>query len=360
MRDMFTHLEEYILFIGAFALAFVIASLMTPVAKKIAYRVGALDHPKERGMHTKTMPLAGGLAIYAGFCITLILLVPAVVSDQLVQIAGLLIGATLITIVGLLDDIYALSARIRIIFQVLSALIVIMTGTVITSISLPFVPGGVIEFGYFSTIITMLWIVGITNAVNLIDGLDGLAAGISSIASVVLMIIAILFGDPAVTGIAILLTATLSGSCMGFLPHNFSPAKIFMGDTGATFLGYVLAVISIQTMLKTYTALTLVVAVLILALPIFDTFFAITRRVMNRKPISEADRGHLHHRLVDRGLSQKRAVVTMYLISGGFGIAAILVVLQDFTLAMLIIGFLFAVWLGDIGITYLKKNKLSD
>lgn len=147
---------------------------------------------------------------------------------------------------------------------------------------------------------------------------------------------------------------------MGFLPHNFSPAKIFMGDTGATFLGYVLAVISIQTMLKTYTALTLVVAVLILALPIFDTFFAITRRVMNRKPISEADRGHLHHRLVDRGLSHKRAVVTMYLISGGFGIAAILVVLQDFTLALLIVGFLFAVWLGDIGLAYLKKNKLSD
>jgi UDP-GlcNAc:undecaprenyl-phosphate GlcNAc-1-phosphate transferase len=133
-----------------------------------------------------------------------------------------------------------------------------------------------------------------------------------------------------------------------------------MGDTGSTFLGYTLAVISIQTMLKTYTALTLIVAVLVLGLPIFDTTFAVLRRLVNKKPISQGDRGHLHHRLIDKGLSQKRAVVTLYAVSGAFGIAGILVVMSDFKLALLIVGFLLSIWLLDMGRAHFKKDKFSE
>ncbi len=353
-------MKEYFIYVGAFILAFLLTSMATPFVKKIAFKIGAVAYPNERTMHKEPKAVAGGLAIYFGFIVTVLLFVPSIGYEQMTQFSGLVVGATLITVVGLLDDIYSLSPRTRIVFQVLAALIAIFTGTTITSISVPFLEAGRIEFGYFSNVITMIWIVGLTNAVNFIDGLDGLAAGIASIASFVLMVIAILFGDPIVAGFAIVITASLTGACLGFLPHNFSPATIFMGDTGSTFLGYALAVISIQAMLKTYTALTLIVAVIVLAIPIFDTTFAVFRRAINRKPIHEADRGHLHHRLVDRGLSHKKAVITLYFISGSFGIAAILVVMQDVTLALLIIGFIFIVWLGDIGLSYLKKNKISD
>lgn len=359
--EIIANVKIYYIYLIAFILAFLISNLMTPISKNIAFKVGALDHPKARGVHKETMPLAGGLAIYTGFMLTTLLMVPLVGFGEGKQFIGLICGATLITAVGLLDDIYQLSPRIRIIIQVLSALIVIFTGTTIDSISMPLIDGGKIEFGYFSSVITLFWIVGITNAVNFIDGLDGLAAGVAAIASFVLMVIAIFFGDPAVVGFAILLTATLTGSCLGFLPFNFNPAKIFMGDTGSTFLGFTLAVISIQTMLKTYTALTLVVAILILGLPIFDTFFAIVRRTLNRRPISEGDRGHLHHRLVDSGLSHKRTVVTLYLISGSFGITAILIMLKDFYLAILIVSFILVVWLIDMGmVKYRKLHPKKD
>lgn len=353
-------MKEYFIYVGAFILAFTLSSVATPFAKKIAFKIGAVAYPNERTMHTKPTAVAGGLAIFFGFIVTVLLFVPSIGYDQMTQFSGLIVGATLITVVGLLDDIYGLSPRIRIVFQVLAALIAIFTGTSITSISVPFIESGRIEFGILSNVITMFWIVGLTNAVNFIDGLDGLAAGIASIASAALMIIAILFGDPIVAGFGIVLTASLTGACLGFLPHNFNPATIFMGDTGSTFLGYALAVISIQTMLKTYTALTLIVAVIVLALPIFDTTFAVFRRAINRRPISEADRGHFHHRLVDRGLSPKKAVITLYIISGSFGIVAILITMQDFTLALLIFGFMCAVWLGDIGLSRFKKNKIRE
>jgi len=351
--------QDYIIYIGAFVMAFLLSSLATPISKKLAFKIGAVAYPNERTMHKEPMPVGGGMAIFFGFTFTVLIFVPLIGrgdAGNTSRFAGLVIGATVITIVGLLDDVYDISARVRILFQVLSALIVIYTGTSIESISVPFVAAGKIEFGIFSDFITLFWIVGITNAVNFLDGLDGLAAGIASIASLVLMTIAILFGDPIVAGFAIVLTASLAGSCLGFLPHNFNPATIFMGDTGSTFLGFSLAVISVQSMLKTYTALTLIVAVIILALPIFDTVFAVIRRTLNKKPIYEADRGHLHHRLVDRGFSHKRAVIMLYIISGSFGIAAILVVMQDFMLAALIVGFILLVWLGDIAFSRFHKN----
>lgn len=338
-------LTDYYGYIIAFLLAFVISLATTPISMKIAFRVGALDKPKKRGMHDKVMPRAGGLAIFTGFVLTVLFLMNHVPDSQKLTIWGLLAGALIITSLGFFDDIYGLRPRTRVVVQLIAALIAVLTGTQISDITVPLF--GKIEFGIFSNVITVIWIIGVTNAVNLLDGLDGLATGVASIASTTLMIIAILFGDPMLAGLPILLTAALAGSCLGFLPYNFNPAKIFMGDTGSTFLGYSLAVISIQTMLKTYTALTLVVAVIVLALPIADTLFAIIRRTANRRPISEGDRGHLHHRLIDKGLSQRKAVLTLYFISGLFGLAAILIVLQDAWVAAIILALVFTVWLGD-------------
>ena len=257
-------LTDYYGYIIAFLLAFVISLATTPISMKIAFRVGALDKPKKRGMHDKIMPRAGGLAIFTGFVITVLFLMNNVQDSQRMTIWGLLLGALIITSLGFFDDIYGLRPRTRVVVQLIAALIAVMTGTQISDITVPLF--GKISFGIFSNVITVIWIIGVTNAVNLLDGLDGLATGVASIASTTLMIIAILFGDPMLAGLPILLTAALAGSCLGFLPYNFNPAKIFMGDTGSTFLGYSLAVISIQTMLKTYTALTLVVAVIVLAL----------------------------------------------------------------------------------------------
>ncbi|GMQ57683.1 MraY family glycosyltransferase [Vallitalea sediminicola] len=343
MFDFLKGINSNFIYIIAFAIAFVIACSTTPLSRKFAYRVGAIDMPKARGMNTKPMPLAGGISIVLGFLITVALIAPSIDDLELKHLLGLIIGGIVITVVGLLDDIYDLPAKLKLFFQILAALIVIITGTTIQAVSWPWAPGGVILLGSFSNVITIVWIIGVTNAVNLIDGLDGLATGVSSIAALCLMFISILNGEPT----AVLLTAALAGSCLGFLPHNFNPATIYMGDTGSTFLGFTLSVISIQGRIKSYTAITIIVAVLILGLPIFDTFFAILRRIANGKPVMQADRGHLHHRLVDRGYSHKRAVLTLYGISGGFGIAGILIAMNDVMFALIIIGLILVVWLFD-------------
>ncbi|WP_273327198.1 glycosyltransferase family 4 protein [Vallitalea guaymasensis] len=352
MFDFLKGINSNFIYIIAFAIAFVIACFTTPLSKKFAYKVGAIDMPKARGMNTKPMPLAGGISIVLGFLVTIALIAPSIKDLELIHLLGLIIGGVVITIVGLLDDIYDLPAKLKLFFQILAALIVIITGTTIHAISWPWAPGGVLLLGSFSNVITIIWIIGVTNAVNLIDGLDGLATGVSSIAALCLMFISILNGEPT----AVLLTAALAGSCLGFLPHNFNPATIYMGDTGSTFLGFTLSVISIQGFIKSYTAITIIVAVLILGLPIFDTFFAILRRIANGKPVMQADRGHLHHRLVDRGYSHKRAVLTLYGISGGFGIAGILIAMNDIMFALIIIGLILVVWLLDF-IARRIKNK---
>lgn len=341
-----------LIYIIAFLIAFGIACLATPLSKKFAFKVGAIDMPKERGMHSKPMPLAGGTAIILGFIVTVLVLVPSIEELRFIQLIGLIIGSVVISIVGLLDDIFDLNAKTKLIFQIISGLIVVYTGTTIEIISWPWSSNGIIALGAFSKIVTILWIIGVTNAVNLIDGLDGLAAGVSSIASLCLMLISIINGDP----IAILLTASLAGACLGFLPHNFNPATIFMGDTGSTFLGFTLAVISIQGLIKSYTAITVIVAAIVLGLPIVDTFFAILRRVAKGKPVMEADRGHLHHRLVDRGYSHRKAVLTLYGVSGGFGISGILVTTNDVLWAIIIIVIIMLIWLLDYAI--IKKRNI--
>lgn len=314
------------LYIMAFVLAFLISFAMTPVAKKVAFKVGAIANPRKRDMHSKPIPRMGGIAIVAGFMITLFISIQFITVLDWKQVIGITSGALIIFLLGFFDDIYELSAKLKFLIQILAATIVALSGVSIPFISIPFIGNAPMFLDMLSIPITVIWIVGITNAVNFIDGLDGLAAGVSSIASLCLMVLSIYSGYP----IAILLTTILAGSCLGFLPYNFNPASIFMGDTGSTFLGFILAVTSILGLLKSYTIVTIVVAVLVLGLPVFDTAFAIIRRLLAGKPITAPDRGHLHHRLVDSGYSQKQAVITLYAISGVFGLSAIAVANHDF------------------------------
>lgn len=330
-----------LLCIVAFVMAFTISFFTTPLAKKIAFKVGAIAKPRKRDMHSKPIPRMGGIAIVAGFSITVAILIPSFMSFiNWKQIIGIAVGSGIIFLLGFFDDIYELNAKLKFFVQIAAALIVVLCGVRIDFISIPFIEDNPFLLNTLSIPFTVVWIIGITNAVNLIDGLDGLAAGVSSIASICLMILSIYSGYP----LAVLLTATLAGSCIGFLPYNFNPASIFMGDTGSTFLGFILGVTSVLGLLKGYTIATIFVAVLVLALPIFDTAFAIIRRALAGKPIMSPDRGHLHHRLVDKGYSHKRAVVTLYGISGVFGLSAIAVVNHDirFVVAVFVImGLLF-------------------
>ncbi|HIW49282.1 MAG TPA: undecaprenyl/decaprenyl-phosphate alpha-N-acetylglucosaminyl 1-phosphate transferase [Firmicutes bacterium] len=313
--------HDWVLYIAAFSTAFAIANVMTPVAKTLSIKMGAIDYPKARGMHDKPMPRMGGIAIVAGFMLTLLLLYRFMQHNNPVQLAGFVAGAAIIVVLGMIDDCLNLRARVKFLVQIVAALIVVATGTRINVVLWPFTA----VLRTFSIPITLLWIVGVTNAVNLIDGLDGLAAGVSSIAALTIMVLCILTGDQT----SVVLTATLAGSCLGFLPRNFNPAQIFMGDSGSTFLGFTLAVTSIMGVFKGYAFLALAVSMLCLGLPIFDTIFAMIRRAATGKPIMSPDRGHLHHRLIDRGFNQKQAVMLLYGISLLCGLFAIFVALRD-------------------------------
>jgi UDP-GlcNAc:undecaprenyl-phosphate/decaprenyl-phosphate GlcNAc-1-phosphate transferase len=315
----------------AFILAFIVAFSATPMVKKIAFQIGAVDVPRDsRRMHKKPMARIGGLAIFFGFLVSVLFdiagrlfSVPTVFSlDD--QMLGLIIGILIIVATGIIDDIYQIKARYKLVPQLAAAIIVVVAGTRVTYVTNPFAELGLsLMPEYISIPLTVLWIVGITNAINFIDGLDGLAAGVSSIASLSLFFISVIRGELEIA----VLTAALAGATLGFLPYNFNPAKIFMGDTGAMFLGFTLGAISVQGTLKSYTAIAIAIPLLVLALPLFDTIFAIIRRVFQGKSIMEADRGHLHHRLIDMGLSHKQSVVVMYTASAALGLCA--VVLAD-------------------------------
>lgn len=320
---------EYLI---TFVLAFIIAFCATPMAKKLAMKVGAIDIPKdERRMHKKPIALMGGSAIIAGFVISVFFntLSTSKIFTPGKELLGLMTGAAIISVMGILDDIRTLNSKVKLLFQIIAAVAVVLISdsTRITMLTNPFVSSGV---SFLSPVIsyplTVLWIVGITNAINLIDGLDGLAAGVSSISSLALFFVSILRPDalnPALTIYTAVITAALAGSTLGFLPFNFNPAKIFMGETGSAFLGFTLGVISIQGTLKQYAAISIAIPLLVLGLPLFDTIFAILRRILHGKSIMQADRGHLHHRLMDMGLSQRQSVVIMYTASAALGLCAI-------------------------------------
>lgn len=338
-----------------FSMAFAISLALTPAVTSLAYKIGAIDVPKDkRRVHKKPIPRLGGLAIYYGFLISVLFFCN--IDKQLIGIIG---GSLLIVGVGILDDVMQLRASVKFIVQIIAALIVVFCDVRIKAISMPIpmVEGGILSLGVFSVPITVLWIVGVTNAVNLIDGLDGLAVGISSIATFSLFFIAILAGEPVVA----ILAAALAGSCLGFLPYNFNPAKIFMGDTGSTFLGYMLSIICIQGLFKGYVIISFIVPFLILGLPIFDTAYAILRRIKNKKPIMSPDRGHLHHRLIDMGLSQKQTVAIMYVISMLLGLSAVMVVGQGAYTGIILIAtaMIFTFFGGKIFLEHkIVENKL--
>ena len=310
--------------------ALVISFLATPVVKTFAYKVGAIDVPKDaRRMHKVPIPRLGGLAIFIGFMVSILLFVKITP-----EMKSILLGAAIIVVLGVVDDIMALPAMLKFVVQIIAAAIPATHGVVIQAFSNPniFSKNLYWVLGWLSIPVTILWIVAITNAVNLIDGLDGLANGVSAISATTMLVIALLASEGQVA----IVLAALVGACVGFMPYNMNPAKMFMGDTGATFLGYILATMSIQGLFKYYAVISFVVPFLILGLPIFDPAFAFIRRIANGQSPMHADRSHIHHRLIDMGLNQKQAVATLYVISAILGLSAVVLTTGGEQKAMLL------------------------
>ena len=314
-------MSEYIVIgtiIAAFAVAAVLSYFFTPPVKNFAHKVGAIDVPKDaRRMHKKPIPRLGGLAIYGGFLCSIL------IFGQLDEtMLCVLLGAAIIVALGIFDDVLALGAKLKFVVQIVAAAIPVCIGDLqiglFTNLN-PLSDTPFVHLGILAVPVTIIWIVGITNAVNLIDGLDGLAVGVSSIAAITMLSVALLTGNMPIA----ITMAALAGACIGFMPYNLNPAKIFMGDTGSTFLGYMLATVSIMGLFKFYAVISFAVPFLILGLPIFDTANAIIRRVAaGRSPMSP-DRGHVHHKLIDMGFNQKQAVAILYAISATLGLTAV-------------------------------------
>ena len=292
------------MYILALIIALLASFLLTPYIKQLAVKIGAVDKPDKRKVHTQVMPRLGGLAIYLATMLAIVCSMP-ITRDLL----GILLGGTWIVIVGVLDDKYSLPARVKLAGQVIAAVILVAFDVKIEWLNNPF--GGYFYLEYLSIPFTVFWVISFINVVNLIDGLDGLAAGVSGIASITVILVAVHQGYfPVAT-----LTAALAGGIIGFIHYNFNPATIFMGDTGSMFIGYMLAAISIFGAVKSAATIALLVPAIALGLPIMDTAFAILRRYSNGRPIFQPDKGHLHHRLLAMGLSQRQAVLLMYGIS---------------------------------------------
>ncbi|MBM7654738.1 glycosyltransferase family 4 protein [Neobacillus cucumis] len=304
------------------AICFFSSIILTPLVKKLAFKIGATDKPNQRKVHQKIMPRLGGLAIYISFLIGVAIIRPDATSllpimnpNENIHLA-IILGSIVIILTGVLDDTKEISPKVKLFGQILASFIVVFMGDLkVEFINLPF--GGQLNFGFLSIPITMFWIIGITNAINLIDGLDGLAAGVSTIALFAISGMAFLMGNPYVMILALIAAV----SSLGFLIFNFHPAKIFMGDTGALFLGYLISVLSLLGF-KNVTFISLVIPIIILGVPISDTFFAIIRRLVNKQPLSAPDKSHLHHCLLRIGFSHKQAVLIIYAMSLVFGLVA--------------------------------------
>lgn len=342
-------------YIWAFLIALFVALIATPAVIVLAAKTGAMDAPDARKVHKGPMPRIGGLAIYCGFMAAILAMLNfAELTQEIANgVIGLLLGGTLIVIIGLIDDYKNLPAKVKLLGQILAACVVVYFDVRIDVITDPF--GDYLYLEYLAAPATVFWIVGLTNTVNLIDGLDGLAAGVSTIASITIMLVA-LQEDVMIVA---LFTAALAGAALGFLRYNFNPAKIFMGDTGSMFLGFILAGISVIGAVKCTATIALIVPVLALGLPIMDTTFAIIRRYRGGVPIFKPDKGHLHHRLLDLGFSQRQAVLLMYVISALLGLSA--VALNEVSGGMsivIVVCVLLVVFLGarKLGIFRLKTN----
>ena len=345
--------SAYLTVLRAFGIAFVLAFLLTPFVKILAGKIGAVDVPKDgRRMHKSPTPLLGGLAIFLGFIVSTLLF-----AERNTQLLSILAGSVIIVALGATDDIKPLPAKPKLVVQILAALIPVLSGVRVEALTNynPFSDNPYIVLGVFSIPLTVIWIVGMTNAVNFIDGLDGLAVGVSSIATLSILAIALLVSEGAIAVVA----AALCGACFGFFPFNFNPAKIFMGDTGSTFLGYLLAALSVHGLFKLYAAISFVVPVLVFGLPIFDILFAVVRRVAAGRPPMEADRGHLHHRLIDMGFSHRQTVFILYVISAFLGVTAVMLSVFHVSRALLFILCAFAVALIALRSTDVRRRAHS-
>jgi len=318
----------------AFLLAFITAYVITPYTIRLARKIGALDIPKDkRKIHKNAMPRLGGLAVIVGFIVSTIYLLTVMTIENTISITGtdnyiykligFFLGIIVLGIFCFLDDWKGIPPYLKLIGQFLAAVIVTCCGIRIDEIVLSRFDT-IINNEILSIIVTIIWVVGITNAINLIDGLDGLSSGICLISCLSLLIIFVMNGSAL---IAIVLVTALAGAIVGFLPFNFNPAKTFIGDTGSNFLGYSLSIISILGVAKTYTAIVLIAPLIVFALPLFDTFSAILRRIIKTKSLKgvfKADRDHLHHKIMKKGYTQKQAVFMLYGISATFGMFAII------------------------------------
>lgn len=303
-----------------FLIAAIISAAATPVSILIARKIGAVDIPKDdRRMHSVTLPRFGGFAIFLGSMICTGLFI----GDNK-NIKAAMIGGTLMYILGAIDDIRDLSALKKFFGQLLIAVLMFGMGIKISFITNYFGPGKWMLGDVICFVITVLWIVGITNAINLTDGLDGLAAGVSAIVALCLAYVAYIHGTSLGSAVVCIALTALAGACIGFLPFNSYPAKLFMGDSGALYLGFMIAVLSVISPLKRATVIATMVPVFALAIPIFDTLLAIIRRTSGKQSIMRADKWHLHHRLVASGYDHKRSVMMLYGITGIMGMSAVL------------------------------------
>ena len=302
----------------ALLLALIVSFLATPLVRRLAFKIGAVDVPRDsRRMHDHPIPRLGGLAIFLGFLVSVL-----AYAEIDIEMQGILIGAVIIVVLGIADDIHSLPAKFKFVVQIIAALCAALHGVAIEVINNPniFSDNEYWVLGGWGIPISVIWIVAITNAVNFIDGLDGLADGISTIGALTMLILALILGEHEIS----LVCGALVGACVGFLPYNLNPARIFMGDTGSTFLGFILACVSIQGLFKYYAVISFLVPFIILGLPIFDTASAIIRRLLKGQSPMVADRSHIHHKLIDMGPNQKQAVSTLYIVSGVLGLSAVL------------------------------------
>lgn len=340
----------------AFILALILAYAVTPLSIRLAFKIDAIDVPRDaRRMHKKPTPRIGGIAIVYGVVVSVCCFSNFVINGGInMPLIGTLCGALLIAVLGFLDDLKPKPAILKFLIQIVAAAIPVICGVRVMAVTNPFTDMMMKVPMWISYGASLMWIVGVTNAVNLIDGLDGLAAGVSSIASVALLTILLMQrnADPTM----VIMTAALAGACFGFLPFNFNPAKTFMGDVGATFLGFMLGCISIQGPFKTYVSF--IIPFLIIGLPIFDTAFAILRRLAKGQGIMTPDRGHMHHRLIDSGFSHRTTVIIMYVLSAVLAISAIVLFISDFVRALLIM--LAMIVLAGIFIVGRHSSSKSD
>ncbi len=327
-----------------FVIALVVSWVITPWYRRLAWKMGVVDKPNARRLNEVPVPTGGGLVIIIAFWMAIWL-----TGARHPALPGLAMGSLVIGITGWIDDRWELQPRFKLLGQILAALAVVANGTVIHFATNPF--GGMIYLGWLGIPLTIVWIVAVINMFNFIDGLDGLAAGVAVIACVPLFSVAYELGY----GFVAVLLLALAGAILGFLRYNFNPASLFMGDTGAMFVGFMISSLAVEGTLKGATTVALAVPVLILGLPVIDTVFSVVRRLRNGVPFYKADRGHLHHRLLDLGLSQKQAVLLLYGWALAFGSLGILLMqappaLATF-LALVVLGLLVSLasrwgWIG--------------